>query len=200
VKRLHAVVRAAPRLATVLVAASLVAACTGDDGKQGPPGPPGPPGGATTPTDLLRTEDSPGVNVAILAVTGASNSDGSFAASDTPTVKFTLTKNDGSSWTLAEMSRGRIMLSGPTFNYQQVIPEVTDVPTRASGRRLLLATPATGLRPPVRRRSGTLSFRSDDNRHGTTLLAGALPIRISRAGTTVEAGLPGSGNARFRSS
>jgi OmcA/MtrC family decaheme c-type cytochrome len=203
VKRFHAVVRAAPRLAAALVAASLVAACTGDDGDQGPPGPPGPPGGATTPTDLQRTEDSPGVNVAILAVTGASNSDGSFAAGDTPTVKFTLTKNDGSSWTLAEMSRGRIMLSGPTFNYQQVIPEVSDVPTRAveNADGSFSYTFATGLPatypPPI---NDTLSFGSDDGElQGQTLLAGTYTIGISaRWDYTVEGqGFNSAGNAEF---
>ena len=199
----HAVVRAASRFAAALVAASLVAACTGDDGDPGPPGPPGSPGDATTPTDLLRTEDSPGVNVTILAVTGAGNSDGSFAAGDTPTVKFTLTKDDGSSWTLAEMSRGRIMLSGPTFNYQQVIPEVTDVPTRAVANAdgSFSYTFATGLPatypPPI---NDTTSFGSDDGElQGQTLLAGTYTIGISaRWDYTVEGeGFNSAGNAEF---
>jgi hypothetical protein len=202
VKRFHAVVLTAPRLAAALVAASLFAACTGDDGDQGPPGPPGPPN-ATTPTELLRTEDSPGVNVAILAVTGASNSDGTFAPNDKPTVKFTLTKDDGSSWTLAEMSRGRIMLSGPTFNYQPVIPEVSDLPTRAVANAdgSFSYTFATGLPatypPPI---NDTPSLGADEGElQGQPLLAGTYTIGISaRWDYTVEGqGFNSAGNAEF---
>jgi hypothetical protein len=100
------------------------------------------------------------------------------------------------------MSRGRIMLSGPTFNYQQVIPEVTDVPTRAveNADGSFSYTFAAGLPstypPPI---NDTLSFGSDDGElQGQTLLAGTYTIGISaRWDYGRGQGFNSSGNAEF---
>ena len=45
-------------------------------------------------------------------------------------VTFTLHHDDGTPWSLREMDDGRIMVSGPTFNYQRVVAELRDVVTR----------------------------------------------------------------------
>jgi OmcA/MtrC family decaheme c-type cytochrome len=114
----------------LVAAASLVASCSGSNGSQGPPGPPGPPGGGEpTDTHIGRGESAPGLIVTIVSVDGASGADGTFQVGDTVRVTFTLTKNDGSAWMLSEMSTARMLLSGPSFNYQRVLPQVTDVET-----------------------------------------------------------------------
>jgi OmcA/MtrC family decaheme c-type cytochrome len=120
-------------LAFVALAALAAGGCTGDTGPQGPPGPPGSPGtgsgGAPTNTQLTQGQSPPGVHVAIVAVTGATGPSATFQAGDHVHVTYTLTKTDGTAWQLSEMSSGRIMLSGPSFNYQRVLPQVTDVAT-----------------------------------------------------------------------
>jgi hypothetical protein len=108
-----------------------IAACTGDDGDPGPAGPPGPPGSGSTDAELEPGEDPPGVHLAILELTGASGAGGAFQVGDTLTVRFELTKDDGSDWDIGEMSFGRMLVSGPTFNYQRVLPEVSDIAAAA---------------------------------------------------------------------
>jgi hypothetical protein len=105
--------------------------CTGDDGDPGPQGPPGPPGSGTTDTELEPGDEPPGVNLALLELTGASGAGGAFQVGDQVTVRFELTKDDGSDWDIAELSTARMLISGPTFNYQRVLPEVNDVATNA---------------------------------------------------------------------
>src|SRR5688572_24993884 len=99
--------------------------CEGDEGEQGPKGDPGDPGG--TETELSRTEDPPGIVVEILELKGASGGDGTFQVGNRIKVKFSAKKNDGTDWDLAEFSSGRVLVSGPTFNYQRVLAEQSDV-------------------------------------------------------------------------
>src|SRR5262245_25104439 len=117
--------------ALTLAAAALLSACSGSDGSDGQDGAPGSSIPPSTPTVLTRGENSPGVNVVITQVAGAGNSDGSFKVGDRPSVTFTLKKDDGTNWEIGEMSRARVLMSGPTFNYQRVIAEQSDVAAAA---------------------------------------------------------------------
>lgn len=105
-----------------------VSSCSGSDGSQGPAGPPG--SGATN-TVLHQGDDLPGVNLTITGVSGGTATGGRFRVGDRPAVTFTLTKDDASSWDLAEFSFARTLVSGPTFNYQRVIAEKSDVGSAA---------------------------------------------------------------------
>jgi hypothetical protein len=115
-----------PSLSVLLLAIALFGAtsCKGEDGDTGPAGPPGDPG---TETELSQGDEVPGLIVEIQSVTGGSANEGRFLAGDTPRVNFRLKKSDGSDWDIAEMGTGRALLSGPTFNYQRVIEEQTDL-------------------------------------------------------------------------
>src|SRR5262245_50875265 len=110
---------------SVLAAALVFVACKGEDGDDGPPGPPGPP--APTNSNLAPDEDPPGLNVAIVKLIGGSLGTEHFDVGDKIAVQFTLKKNDGSNWDIAELSTARFLVSGPTFNYQRVLPQVSDV-------------------------------------------------------------------------
>jgi OmcA/MtrC family decaheme c-type cytochrome len=103
-----------------------LAGCTGDDGSDGAQGPPGPVG---TNTDLTQGDALPGLKIAIVSLTGGSASGGRFQAGDGLRVNFRLQKSDDSDWDIAELSAGRALVSGPTFNYQRVIAEKTDLLT-----------------------------------------------------------------------
>src|SRR5688572_8835395 len=116
----------------ILLCAALalgIAACEGSDGSRGPAGPPGGGGGATN-TVLSQGDDLPGVNVEVTGLSGGSAPGGRFAVGDVITVAFTVQKNDGSDWDIGEMSLARTLVSGPTFNYQRVLAEQSDVATR----------------------------------------------------------------------
>ena len=122
--------------ALAALAALALAGCDGSDGsdgKQGPPGPPGVPGDpAPTPPTLTKFDDPPGVNFAITQLSGGSfsSADGDadhFQPGDTLSLTFTLTKDDGSAWGLGEMSALTLLVSGPSFNYQRVLAEQSDV-------------------------------------------------------------------------
>ena len=82
-------------------------------------------------TALARGQDLPGLTVEILSVTGGSDLGGGFLPGDTVAVTFKVTKDDGTSWRLDEFDLGRTLVSGPSFNYQRVIPEQRDVATAA---------------------------------------------------------------------
>jgi OmcA/MtrC family decaheme c-type cytochrome len=116
-----------PALAALLALA--FAGCSGDTGPQGPQGPPGPPGSPLTNTVLERKDDAPGVQVTVVSMTGASGAAGQFEVGDHIAIKYSLAKDDGSPWILSEMGNGRAIVSGPTFNYQRVLPEKNDVVT-----------------------------------------------------------------------
>lgn len=143
-----------------------------------PPRPPTP-----EPTTLQPHEDAPGVRVTIRSVSGASGIDGSFRAGDPVRVTFELEKADGSRWGIAEMARSSAMVSGPTFNYQRVLAEQTDVVERAVANvdgsftfTFALALPSTYLAPY----NDTPSF---DDFHGELtgedLLAGTYTAGLS---------------------
>ena len=95
-----------------LLAASLVLECCSHG--EGIPGEPagGASGGAQTP-QLERGEASPGLVAEVLAVEGGTRGGGTFGAGDTVSFTFSVTRADGSPWTLGEVSTGRAMLSGP---------------------------------------------------------------------------------------
>lgn len=125
----HRVRSSVPRVAALALAALFLGACSdGDNGARGPAGPAGPPGpsgggtsGGVTDNQLLPSQPSPGVNVEILDLGGASLEAGVFLPGDTLSITYSLTKDDGSSWDPAEFNRLRALVSGPTFNYQRVI-------------------------------------------------------------------------------
>lgn len=114
-------------LATLLA----IAACSGDDGEQGPPGPPGPPGDGGTDDEIALGEDPPELQVTIEGLTGGTGPGGNFLSGNRMTIRFRVTKEDGSDWDITEFSSGRALVSGPTFNYQRVIAQVSDVQTTA---------------------------------------------------------------------
>lgn len=82
-------------------------------------------------TDLTRGQELPGLHVEILAITGGSDTGGGFLPGDTVSVTFKVTKDDASPWRLDEFALGRTLISGPSFNYQRVIPEQRNVATAA---------------------------------------------------------------------
>jgi hypothetical protein len=117
-------------LARCFLLAAVAFAAAGCEGDQGPPGPQGPAGPAgPTPTALARGDSPPGVHATIASVTGGTGTNGAFRVGDRVTVNFTLTKDDGTSWQLSEMGTARLLVSGPSFNYQRVLREVSDVAT-----------------------------------------------------------------------
>lgn len=121
--------------AGLVVSLALVSGCTGDTGDTGPQGPQGPPGpgggsgGGSTPTELAQGDDPPGIEISVVSLAGGSGPGGNFRAGDTIRVTFTVQKESGDDWDITEMSRGRILVSGPTFNYNRVLPEATDLHT-----------------------------------------------------------------------
>src|SRR5688572_24720932 len=107
----------------------LLSGCSGSDGSDGAPGAPAPPG--NTNTTLTPQENAPAVVVSVVSLDGASGADGSFQVGDTITVNYRLQKDNGDDWNVTEMSAGRMLVSGPSFNYQRVLPEVSDVVARS---------------------------------------------------------------------
>src|SRR5262245_30126537 len=103
-------------LPSILFVGALFGTCKGDDGPQGPPGPAGEP--ASEDTTLELDEDAPGVVLTIDELGGASGSGGAFRSGDHVSVTFEVKKKDGTPWDLAELASGRVLVSGPTFNYQ----------------------------------------------------------------------------------
>ncbi len=193
-------------LAGVLTLAPLVllGACSGSDGSTGPAGPAGPPVGTGPTASVLSKGDTlPGVAVAITGLTGGTAANGGFQAGDTITVNFTAVKTDGSVWDLSEFAFARTLVSGPTFNYQRVIAEQTDVSTRAvqladTSYSYTFATPipATYLAPL----NDTASFGAADGElTGQALLDGTYTVGLYLSwGFTVDgAASRDSGNAVF---
>lgn len=115
-----------------LAALALFSACADDgdqgpQGPQGPPGPPGGPGGPGTSTTLTPREDAPGIQITVLELLGATGPNGNFQAGDTLGVRYRIQTDEGEDWDLDALGGGRALVSGPTFNYQRVLAEVTDV-------------------------------------------------------------------------
>jgi Outer membrane cytochrome MtrC/MtrF-like, domains II/IV len=110
----------------------LAVACEGDTGPAGPQGPQGEPGDPpTTSTIVPPGVEGPGLVAAVTSVTGGSGSGGNVLPGDMVTVNFTLKKTDGSDWAIEEIGSGRAMISGPTFNYNRVIAQQSDVVSAA---------------------------------------------------------------------
>jgi OmcA/MtrC family decaheme c-type cytochrome len=84
-----------------------------------------------TPDELAPTDDPPGIALEVLGLRGASGAGGNFQVGDRITVDFRAKKDDGTDWRASELDLGRILVSGPTFNYQRVLPELRDVHTAA---------------------------------------------------------------------
>ena len=101
----------------------------GNNGKKGSPGVPGEP--AKTPTTLTKFENAPGVNIEITGLEGGTADGDHFQPGDMLSVTFSLKKNDGKSWGIGEMSSLRILVSGPSFNYQRVLEQQTNVAATA---------------------------------------------------------------------
>lgn len=81
---------------------------------------------------MFRGDALPGIDLDIVELSGGSGAGGTFRVGDTLAVRFTVTKTDGSPWGIAEFGSGRILVSGPTTNYQPVIAEQADVVSRAT--------------------------------------------------------------------
>ena len=94
-----------------------------------PPAPPAPP----TPTAPVWDPhlDLPGFNIQILQLTGGTGNFGNFLVGNTVTVRFRIVKNNGQLITIPDTDSVRIAISGPTFNYQRVITQQSDVRARA---------------------------------------------------------------------
>jgi OmcA/MtrC family decaheme c-type cytochrome len=128
---------------------------------------------------LHQGDTPPGVKFVILSVDGASGADGTFQVGDHVKVSYTLKKNDGTAWMLSEMSSSRLMLSGPSFNYQRVLPQVTDVATASVANSdgsftytFASAIPATYAVPYNTTTPGT----DDGDLSGQNLLAGTYTV------------------------
>jgi hypothetical protein len=164
-------------LLCLLATTSATLGCTGDTGPAGSTGP-----GTPTDNELNGTESAPGVHLSVLSVDGASGLDGTFQVGDTISLTFTAEKDDGTDWDLAEFSRGRALVSGPTFNYQRVLAEVTDVPSASVDNgdgtwtySFAAPIPATYLAPV----NDTASFGAlDGELTGQSLLAGTYTVGL----------------------
>ena len=161
-----------------MLAAVSLTACSGSDGKDGAPGASAPP--PLTPNQLTRFDSAPGVLFTITKLAGASGAGGAFNAGDRPAVTYTVTKSSGQSWTLADLSDGAILVSGPTFNYQPVIAQQSDLFTASVDNKdgtftytFATAIPATYL-PPA---NDSPAFGPGDGElQGQTLLSGTYTV------------------------
>ncbi len=118
-----------PARTLLQVLPSLLLSCAGCGGGSSESGPP--PDPPDEPTQLLPSDDAPGVVLSIDSLSGGSNSDGSFRSGDRVTLHFRVEKRDGTRWNLHELSAPGAIVSGPSFNYQRVIAEQTDLAERA---------------------------------------------------------------------
>lgn len=75
---------------------------------------------------LDRHEALPGLVATIVEVSGASNTDGTFAAGDRITVRFSITRGNGRSLALGELDAAGAWFVGPTSNYQHILPAARD--------------------------------------------------------------------------
>jgi hypothetical protein len=176
---LVALARPSMRAVPLLLALSL-ALCACSSSESFPPIP-------TTPSVLAPEQDAPGVVATITSFGGVHGSNTFFLPGDHVTVRFTLRKKDGSAWNLSEMSSATALVSGPTFNYQRVIAEQSDVAARAERvgadefeYTFAAPLPNTYL-PPL---NDTPSFGAGDGElAGQTLLDGTYTIGLSFAWT-----------------
>lgn len=183
------VTRRGAALGAALSTAIFLASCSGSDGSDGAPGAPG--DAPLTSRVLTPEQTSPGVVATIVSVDGATGAGGSFQVGDHISVRFTLKKRDGTNWNASEMNTARMLVSGPTFNYQRVLAEVSNVATAATRNAdgsytyaFANAIPATYL-PPL---NDSASFGAADGElSGQALLAGTYTLGAYFAWTyTVE--------------
>ncbi len=111
------------------------AGLTGQPGTPGEPGLPGEP--APIDTTLAMFEDLPGIVLTVTDVTGGTGLAGQFQPGDTISVRFTLETGDGRALGVKDLDVTNIWFTGPTDNYQRVIPSdggffLTDVKDTAS--------------------------------------------------------------------
>jgi hypothetical protein len=110
----------------------------GPAGAQGPQGPPGDdgtggnPGDDGTPVEYEPGEAVPEVVAHIEGLSGATGPAGEFLVGDSLTVEFTLAKAADEAWDIAELTGGEALVSGPTTNYQRVLPLEVDLHERAT--------------------------------------------------------------------
>lgn len=170
--------RATTELCLVLLLG--LAAC--EDGSDGAAGAPEEPGGGTD-DDLVRGEDLPGLDLTLIAVTGATGPGGNFRPGDAVTVRFTLEKHSGAAWSLDEMAFGRAHLAGPTSNYQRVLPEVDDVREHAvflGGTQWRYTFPAQLPATYAAPYNDSPSFDADDGEWtGQPLIEGTYTVALS---------------------
>lgn len=116
-------------IALLIGLAAVPAGCVkeGDDGAPGAAGSPAP--AAPTRAVLDAAESLPGV---VLTVSGLGGSSSPFQVGDTIQVIFTCKKADGTSLPISELNSSAIYVSGPTFNYQRVIPSISNWHTTAA--------------------------------------------------------------------
>ncbi|MBI5362457.1 MAG: hypothetical protein HZA53_04705, partial [Planctomycetes bacterium] len=69
----------------------------------------------------------PGIELAVLSLSGATGPGSRVRVGDTLAVRFTARKTDGTDWDIGEFDFASTLVSGPTFNYQRVVAEQTDV-------------------------------------------------------------------------
>jgi len=164
-----------------------LASCEGDTGPAGPVGPPGTGGGGggdeETPTVYAGGESVPELRVAITELLGASGPNGEFQVGDVPSVRFSLLKEDGTAWGLEELVAGEALLSGPTFNYQRVLPLEDDVLARAQsegeGRYVLaFSAPIPALYAPPYNDTTSFGFNAGEL-SGRALLDGTYTVGLS---------------------
>ncbi|RKY21838.1 MAG: hypothetical protein DRQ55_03110 [Planctomycetota bacterium] len=136
-------------------------------------------GDGATSTEIAKDQPAPGVSPQILDVRGTSGATGNYEVGDRVAITYRLLKDDGSGWLLDEMNAGRIALSGPTFNYQRVIAQLSDVITASVDNGdgtytyTLPPLPATYL-PPY---NDTPDFDEDDGElQGQDLLDGTYTV------------------------
>lgn len=126
-------IRPAFQHALILLALLSLGACS-DRGKTGPTGPPGPPGTGGSDTQLGRRDILPGLNLVITELTGGTYGPTAdhFRVGDTIRVTFTVEQDDGTALALSDLNWLRIIVSGPTTNFNPVIPQQTNVATAAT--------------------------------------------------------------------
>jgi len=158
------------------------------DGARGPRGNPGAGGGGGgggggINTNLDRGDELPGVVLTVLSVSGGTRPDGNFQAGDRVTVNFTLETADGDPLPMDELDSFRMLVAGPTFNYQRVIDRVTNgvisgsAVQKADGSWLAThPTPFPATVPLQENETGTIVEAAGLS--GSALLAGTYTVGI----------------------
>lgn len=114
--------------------------CNGEKGDAGATGATGPAGTAgaggtsgTTPTNTVLNpyESLPGLTVTVTALAGGTGTNGNFKGGDSFSFTFTIKKDNGVALPISELNGFQYFVSGPTSNYNRVIPKSSGVTTGA---------------------------------------------------------------------